>query len=224
MLEAVRPTILFDLDGPVLDVSDRYYRLYADLLRSRGLVPSPKADYWARKRRAETERDIVAGLDGSESWTEEYLRLRRERIETHEYLAHDRSWPGMTESISELRSWATVLLVTLRRSRDSLLWQLDQLKLADRFDRILSGAPAAHESREGVKIALVREALSGQRLRGWFVGDTETDLRTAAALGLPAVAVTFGIRDGARLAELRPEVLLESPMALREWLRSTQVA
>lgn len=220
MLEAVRPTILFDLDGPILDVSERHYRLHADFVAARGLPPLPKDDYWARKRRAQPEGVIVSGLEGSRIWTQDYLDFRREHIEATDYLALDRPWPGIADSISEVRSRAAVLLVTLRRSREALLRQLEQLKLADRFDRILSGAPGPNQSREGVKVALIREALGDQCLKGWFIGDTETDIRTAATLGLPAAAVTFGIRDPARLGELNPQLIVESPPALCEWLRS----
>ena len=47
-----------------------------------------------------------------------------------------------------------------------------------------------------------------------FIGDSTIDLVTAAAAGIPAVAVTWGYHDAADLRDARPACLVENPVDL----------
>ena len=47
-----------------------------------------------------------------------------------------------------------------------------------------------------------------------YVGDTNTDMRTARAAGMYAVGVTWGYRSAAELTENGAAVLIERPMEL----------
>ncbi|MBL8562678.1 MAG: HAD hydrolase-like protein, partial [Gemmobacter sp.] len=56
-------------------------------------------------------------------------------------------------------------------------------------------------------LAAVAQA-GGDPKRSLLVGDTETDRKTAAAVGVPSVLVTFG-PEGAGVSRLAPEALLD---------------
>jgi len=42
--------IYFDLDGPILDVSFKFHKIYTDLLGERGYTTLSKETYWQLKR------------------------------------------------------------------------------------------------------------------------------------------------------------------------------
>jgi phosphoglycolate phosphatase-like HAD superfamily hydrolase len=209
--------LFFDLDGPILDVSEKYYRVYADLVKEYGSQPIPKEDYWDYKRRRIPD-DTILGLSGITGWVEEYRQLRKSRIETLEYLACDRIWPGVLFMLQELASHTSLILVTLRNSSETLTWELHNLGLLRVFSQVLStSGDNTGVERAQVKVQLVQNALGLKSFSGWFIGDTETDIRTGQLLGLQTAAVTYGIRTKEQLASVQPDVLLESPEHLIEW-------
>lgn len=207
----------FDLDGPILDVSEKFYRVYADLVTERGGQPIPKDDYWEQKRRRIPDA-VILRASGLEDWTEEYRALRRARIETPEYLRCDRVWPGVPRLLAALRARGPVVLVTLRNSAEALVEELRAFGLYSLFERVLSaGLDEAGGEGADLKTALVRGAFGADDLTGWFVGDTETDVRAGQRLGLRTAAVTYGIRTEEHLSALKPDVLLHSPERLVQW-------
>lgn len=52
-----------------------------------------------------------------------------------------------------------------------------------------------------------------------YVGDGETDMKTAAACGMPVVAVTWGFRDERVLREFNPDFIINKPSELFDALR-----
>jgi phosphoglycolate phosphatase-like HAD superfamily hydrolase len=214
-----RPTAcVFDLDGPLLDVSERYYRLYCDLLRARGLAPLAKRSYWAMKRRRVPEETIFERSGGRAAGAAEYARARVAEIEDERYLLLDRTWPPVPALLRYLSRRARVILASARRFRPRLQSELDRLGIAPYLDDVLS-VPPSLESLAERKAARVRAAL-GEPRAGWLVGDTETDVRAGRLLGLRTVAVSFGIRRAAELSQLAPDELLATPEELLDWARS----
>ena len=222
MTEELQQILCFDLDGVLLDVSEKYYRLYVDLMNELGGQPISKLEYWNSKRERVPEK-AIAERSGLQARCDEYKRLRVERIETVEYLKRDRTWPGIEMMLEGLRTKNLVYLVTLRQSSEQLQWQLAQLGLSRLFHRVLRALPeAVVENRGLVKAELVRKALGAGSRPGWFVGDTETDLEAGRLLDLRTAAVTFGIRSERLLDRLSPDVVLRTSNELVDWASNFQ--
>lgn len=212
--------LLFDLDGPILDVSEKYYHLYCDIVREYGGEAIPKSDYWDCKRRRIPETVMLqrAGLTGEET---DFQVLRKRRIETGPYLAYDRVWPEIETMLAALARSHALFLVTLRHDRASLMEELDKLKLRPFFQEVLSASSdsMAHEHSD-TKIRLVRDAFPETSFSGWFIGDTATDILTGKKLGMNTVAVSFGIRVPDELEALAPDLLVNTPGELCQWAKS----
>ncbi len=215
----LRQLICIDLDGPVLDVSERYYRVYSDTLNSFGLEPLSKKSYWNLKRSRVSEPEVLARSATPDTHlVRAYLEARAQRIESAQYLLFDQVWHGIPETLKILRSQRALVLVTLRTSRELLDHQLDRLKLLDAFDCILAAGTAAGESDRGEqKAQLVRHCFRNEDLTGWFVGDTETDIHSGRLLGLRTAAITFGIRTAEHLNAVSPDIVLHSPAEFQSW-------
>jgi phosphoglycolate phosphatase len=206
--------IFFDLDGPLLDVSERYQILHRDLLDGMGVTPLAGNAYWQRKRQRRPEAAILKELGVSEL-EPSYSRRRLELIEADSYLAHDRLWPWTIPVLTILKAHYALILVTVRSQREALERQLTRLNLRHFFKALLS-EPAA-DPVDAQKSRLIRDYMSQQALpaRGsWIIGDTEADIGAGRLLGLTTVAVRCGIRDDEQLARMNPTYLIDDIRAL----------
>ena len=221
MSRNLRQLICIDLDGPILDVSERYYRVYNDALNLIGIAPLNKESYWRLKRSRVSEREILARSGTADNeLIKEYLDVRAKRIESAEYLLFDYLWPGTRDTLSVLRSRGLLVLVTMRKSRKLLDQQLARLKLLEAFDCVLAaGNDSVANDRGEQKAQLVRDRYGNEDLVGWFVGDSETDIYSGRLLGLRTAAITFGIRTIDHLSAVSPDVLLDSPADFQSWAR-----
>ncbi len=187
-------------------------RVHADGMKHAGSSPLPWKSYW-RMKRAKIPESVIVGRRLRGSALADYLRWRLAMLEAPKYLRLDRVWAGARETLAYAqRSRWEVVVVTLRASRTRLDRQLAQLGLRDAIAMVLS-APAPAGEHWRAKVALA-ERLAGRL--GWFIGDTETDLRAGRALGLRTVGVTCGLRNQRLLAAERPDMIVGS---LAAWLR-----
>jgi phosphoglycolate phosphatase-like HAD superfamily hydrolase len=206
--------IFFDLDGPLLDVSERYQILHRDLLEAMGAAPLAPHVYWQRKRWRCPEAAILAALGVSEL-EPSYSRQRLELIETDSYLAHDRLWPWTRPVLTTLTARYTLVLVTVRSNREALERQLTRVDLRRFFKAVLS--EPATDPVDAQKSRLIRHYLSEQDLpsrESWIIGDTEADIGAGRLLELTTVAVRCGIRDEEWLARMNPTYLIDDIRAL----------
>lgn len=67
---------------------------------------------------------------------------------------------------------------------------------------------------------LACERLSIRPEEACFVGDSIYDIRCAKAAGVPVVAVSYGAGPRHALEAEQPDLILDSPRQLREWIQS----
>lgn len=209
-------TIFFDLDGPILDVSERYFRVHRDIVEQLGGERIDKRKYWHLKR---DRQSLSALLDWTEiTKSEETYRAQwLHKIELMKYLQYDTVIHGSKEQLKSLRQRHTLILVTLRQHRDHLDIQLKRFLIRSLFTSVLSASPTAADGWE-TKQRLIAE--SGFFTRdALVVGDTEVDIRAGRELGLMTVAVQNGIRNRERLAEEHPDFIIEDINALPQILK-----
>lgn len=200
--------LYLDLDGPILDVSSRYYRVHCDLVRALGGEPELTASaHWA-KRRAGAGAAALAEAEGIGERARAYLEGFLARIEEDAMLELDALQPGALEALGALASRQPVVLVTLRQNRAGLERELDRLAIRPHLARVLTASPL-DDPGERTKERLIRE--SGLPTdAAWLAGDTEIDLRAARLLGLRAAAITCGIREEAALRREQPDAVFAS--------------
>ena len=171
-----------------------------------GFEPMPIDTYWEMKRQRKNRHDqlVVSSADGIYS---QFLATWLQRIEQREYLKLDLLQPGAFEKLQEWRAVGLkMILVTMRNDRDTLLWQLDMLKISSMFDAIMAvGSACGSAGKAGAARSLIGQADIGSVL---WIGDTEVDLESARALGVASCLLGNGLRIPDYLAELHPDYLL----------------
>jgi phosphoglycolate phosphatase len=211
-------TIFFDLDGTIVDIQKRYYRVYADSLLFLGGTPLSDNEYWTLKRENTPEIEILKRTGDSDHY-ETYRLERKPKIEAQDYLLLDTIWEDLYSHIFRLKSTHELILVTIRKNRENLEWQLHNLGLDLIFSKVLSPEDdQILKNGADSKIHLIKSFMGERQFAGWFIGDSEVDIQAGKSLGLRTCAVTLGMRSTEYLAKLGPDVLLENPGSYLEWL------
>jgi phosphoglycolate phosphatase-like HAD superfamily hydrolase len=215
--------LFFDLDGPILDVSERYYSVYNICVRQLGGEPLDKYEYWDEKRANVPEREIV-GRSLDEKQVDRYLTARMELIEESGFLRLDRVWEELSRTYPKLFLAHPATVVTLRTNDDSLGEQLRCLGIDSWFRNVLSWPNTGQvDNRWQIKVEMIEKSglLDSLDPRDCvFVGDTETDILAGRHFGMKTLAVAFGIRSRELLVPCQPDEIFDSPDAFSAYLRT----
>jgi len=216
----MRRTLLLDLDGTLLDTSERHYRVYRDILSFLGVSHGfAKEAFWNLKRQGKRTVDLLPeGLSGEsvEVFTGEWLK----RIERQEYLQYDTVFQDSKAIVSLLNQEDDVVLITLRNSRENLMQQLQATGLIGFFKDVLVGSPLKLKKKapliEGYRDRCKHESLFA------IVGDSEMDVIAGKEMGIVTVALCRGIRSRGFLEKLKPDFCLDDLAGVAEALACRQ--
>ncbi len=211
--------LITDFDGPIIDVSERYYSVYKFCLDSTRYPDQPvqqlgKAEFWQLKRSRVPEKRIalLSGLD--EAQAPEFAQLRREIVHTSPYFKYDCLAPGAVAALEKVQQAGVELAVmTMRRVRE-LEYAFNQHDLGRFFpkDRCYCLANDYQKTRDiDDKPLLMERALAELPIADdtWMVGDTEADIITAKNHGVKVMAVLCGIRDRTQLELYQPDLIVK---------------
>lgn len=201
--------IFFDLDGPILDVSEKYYRVYSDILSQNGFKVLSKTEYWNAKRRKISEIEILQ-KSSAEPLIEIYLYERKILIESDSYLIYDKLQDGALHVLETLCKKHKLILVTLRTYPEQLHKQLSYLNIKKYFVTVLSSGEETHP-RWKIKYNLIKNFINGKMSdENILIGDTETDVLAGKELGCKTIAILNGIRTKELLLESNPDIIFKS--------------
>lgn len=191
-------TIAFDLDGTLIDVSERDYRIYADILLRLGYRPISKDEYW-RLRRNITDIHHILSLSGlvSEEDVSAFLKERKAFMEDWSYIKTDKPFDDVIETLSKLKKDYYLIILTKRYDSEVTKRQVSELGLTDFAELMI-----VTDSKE--------EAMSGINNLYAMIGDTENDIVPANNVGVKSIAVTTGIRSKEKLSVYRPSVIVNN--------------
>lgn len=209
--------LITDFDGPIMDVSERYYRVYQLCLKKTQRAEQftrelSKSEFWALKRAKVPEKQIgiLSGLD--EAQAQEFALLRRKTVHMVPYLAYDRLIPRAVPTLEKLQKQKVDLVVmTMRRVRE--------LEAAFKQYNLRKFFPSDRRyclSDNYVKTADVKDKplLMAKALQElppatdtWMIGDTEADIIAAKTHHIKAIGVLSGIRDRDRLERYQPDFI-----------------
>lgn len=235
--------VFCDFDGPIVDVSERYYRTYRLGLstlqashqetndRILPLRVLSKNQFWWMKRNRVADADI-AMRSGVPADLVDALMLQVQRIVNHPHLLQwDTLQPGADSAIHQLkRAGARLVLVTLRHPRQVQAF-LQAHDLSQCIDEIFGASDinAAHLNRAEQKVALLECAIAAQKEQGYqiyptcMIGDTEADIIAGKQAGVTTVAVTNGIRSQDYLKRYQPTSMVANLLQAVNSRHMTQV-
>lgn len=212
--------VCFDFDGPIIDVTDRYYRAYIESLKEfnpKKVQILTKEQFWGLKQNRITDFEIgiMSNLSISESTSS--AELRRDLTFKQEYLEQDKLFNDVFTIFDYLKTNNIYFfLVTLRRKRQLLhainKFKIDKYVSSERLFCILDEYVFSNDIRE--KYILLVNALNKLDLDPkdtYLIGDSDTDIHAGrlARYG-KVIAIARGIRSKEQLDILKPDYLINN--------------
>ena len=199
----------FDLDGPILNVTERYYRVYSNIMIDAAYETIGKEEYWDAKRWKTSEIEILRRT-GAETFYEQYYEKRLSLIESDYFLSFDSLQKGAIQVLEKFSRENKLILVTLRKSSSQLDQELSNLDLKKYFSYVLRSG-RDFKPRWKIKYNLIKRLLQDSYDSNHVViGDTETDIIAGNELGLKTIAVLNGIRTKELLLKSNPDFICNS--------------
>ncbi|WP_291205608.1 HAD hydrolase-like protein [Hyphomonas sp.] len=188
-------TILFDLDGTLVDTAPDLLGALNHVLTRMGLAPvslSAVAEMIGHGARAMIEtglRTQGAVLSATE------MDAAFERFIAY-YVANiavgSRPFEGAVAALETLRAEGAALAVCTNKRQDLSVRLIAELGLSGHFDVIFGADRASNRKPHADHVFETLIEAGGDPARALFVGDSRTDERAARNAGLPFVFVTFG--------------------------------
>ena len=203
--------VVFDLDGTLADTS-------ADLLAAANAC-----------FRAMGEGDLLGPKDslvayhgGRAMLRAGFARLGRPAEETTVDLwyprlleayrgaiaVHTRMYPGAVEAVEALRRAGHAVTICTNKPEALAEMLMRALGVRDLFGALVGADTLPLRKPDPAPYHLAVSRAGGEVGRSMILGDTETDLKTARAVGVPCALVSFG-PEGAGIARLAPDALLD---------------
>jgi len=191
--------LIFDLDGTLIDSRPRLYCLFQQLVPASNLSHE---SYWAFKQDKVSNETILArefgfNLIAIKCFVADWMA----RIEAPEFLALDKNFHGIHETLDRLGTQASLHVCTARQHRQPVIDQLDRLGVSHYFDSVM----VTEQSRSKEELIA---ALPGLGPDDWILGDTGKDIQVGQALGIKTCAVLSGFLSEKSLVPYGPDLVL----------------
>ena len=115
-----------------------------------------------------------------------------------------RPFPGLTDALDTLGAHGHRLAVCTNKLEGLSVRLLDRFKLADRFAAICGRDTFGIQKPDPEILRRTIAAAGGTTQHAIMIGDSNTDIRTARAAGVPVIAVDFGYSERP-IAEFGPD-------------------
>ena len=215
-------TIVFDLDGTLIDTAPDLAETLNVILGREGLAPVPYDK--ARAMIGFGARHMIEtalAFERRMASAGEVDRMFNDFI-TH-YAAHvaDRSqpFPGLIGALDHLAAQGFILAVCTNKLEGLSRLLLDALGLTPRFAAICGQDTFGIQKPDPEVLRRTIVQAGGNVSRAIMVGDSATDINVAKAAGIPVIAVDFGYTD-IPVAQLAPDRVISHYRELADAISS----
>jgi pyrophosphatase PpaX len=210
-------TLLFDLDGTLIDSIDLILQSYRHTIRAhRGVEPPDEV--W------------MAGLGTPlwvqfREWTDDDTEIKAMVQTYRDYnLAHHdelvRPYDGVVEEVRRLRAGGKALGLVTSKLRGGALRGLRLVGLEDSFDVVIGSDDVTHPKPHPEPVLTALDRMHAKAEGAVFIGDSRHDMESGRAAGVKTAAALWGPFDRRHLEDLRPDYWLEQPADLSRLLAS----
>jgi phosphoglycolate phosphatase len=182
-------TLLFDLDGTLIDSATGITRCVAHALRTLG-EPVPD-DASLRQWIGPSLRDSFGPLLGDAARTERAVALYLERFEAIGWSEHT-LYPGIADAIEALHAAGHRLAVVTAKNEPHARKIIGEMPFAARFETVSGATTDGRISHKPALIAAALERLQVAADACWMIGDRRMDIDGANHHGMRSLGVAWG--------------------------------
>lgn len=219
-------TLIFDLDGTLMNTLDDLHNSVSYALKEAGLKPNDKQD--TRRFLGNGIRNLInKSVMYSNPDADEALKERVFATFRAYYVAHsmDKTAPykGINEVLEKCKNKGFSTAIVSNKL-DPAVKDLHKAFFADTIDVAIGEKPAIKRKpapdmvNEAIQQLSQLHGRAIQKSECIYIGDSEVDLQTAKNSAIPCIAVSWGFRDKDYLIEQGAETIIDKPDELFEHL------
>jgi len=200
-------TVLFDLDGTLLDSVGLILASYRHMMRTHHGHAPP--DEIFRRGIGTPLRAQIAELARSEAELEPMLETYRTHcIDNHDALAGP--FPGAVETVRALHGRVQLAIVSSKR-RFGVLRGLRLMGIEDAFEIIVGADDVTEHKPHPLPVLQAMAQLGAEPASSIYVGDSTHDMASGRAAGVRTAAALWGPFEREALARHEPTWWLDAP-------------
>jgi phosphoglycolate phosphatase len=204
------PTIVFDLDGTLVDTAPDLIDTLNFVFAREGIPPvaydvaRTMIGGGARRmiERGLSDRGVAVAAADAERLYKDFVAHYAEHIADR-----SRPFPGLEAALERLAGEGARLAVCTNKLEWLSVRLLEQLGLAKQFSAVCGQDTFGLQKPDPLMLRLTVERAGGRLDRAVMVGDSATDVTTARAAGVPAIVVDFGYEE-VPVAQLKPDRII----------------
>ena len=207
--------VIFDLDGTLVSVEERFYRVFLDTLKAYHLPPVEK-DTFMEKFSTNQLSDFLRLEDEHAFWVDFLEAYNGSHGE------FSKAIPGVRDVLGKLRGNGIKIGVITGRLCEpgEALAELRRLNFGDLVDVVVTKKLVIAQLKpdelfsRSLELIQVLEGLGASPHRSILVADYVEDIKSAKGLGLRAVAVLSGSSTYESLRKMGPDAIIKSIVEL----------
>ncbi len=190
-----------DLDGTLLDLWPRYYRVFCELLHTDDIT----LERYKEKKRELGQDSAVAAAFGYALAPDHFIR-KAELLEDKSYLSLDELYLSQ-QQIKTLFARGDAMILTKRRQPDNLEWQLDRLGIRVPVTIV----------RDQTKLQWIKENQPDEE--AVMVGDSMIDIETGRSSNILVLMTGYGLGTKKQFDSIGiPYTYADTPVSMVEYL------
>lgn len=200
-------TLLFDLDGTLIDSIGLIVDSYHHTMAAHGLPPQPD-EYWTRGTGTPLTVQLAPFVSDALPIDVLVATYREYNLANHD--TRVRPFPGVPEAISRLHALGCRLGLVTSKNRQGSLRGLGVAGIAHAFELIISADDVRNPKPHPEPVLRALEGLGAAPGECVYVGDSVHDLESGRAAGVATAAVVWGALPRHALARARPDHWIET--------------
>ncbi|CAD5779203.1 HAD hydrolase-like protein [Escherichia coli] len=179
--------IAFDLDGTLITCQQKQTMLLKYIMASNKILQKNTTAIWELKRAGYSTFDALIKNGFNNSLAKKMCDEWCSSVEDFYWLSYDTPYNDVYSALELLNSENELYLITARKNKNNVLYQLSQLGL-DRFFRDVFVVPQKNVSNNKKKILELLRC-------DFFIGDTESDFFATEQLSTQFIGCINGQRN-----------------------------
>jgi phosphoglycolate phosphatase len=211
--------VIFDLDGTLLDTIEDLADSMNAALQEEGHAVHAIDAY--RYFVGDGIENLVRRALPESARNEESVNRGKAAMETEynkRWNAKSRPYTGVPELLDELTQRQIPIAILSNKPEPFTLLAINELLSPWTFFPIRGARPDTPRKPDPTGALVVAEELGVEPAKCLYLGDTDTDMKTAVGAGMYALGATWGFRLGEELLRTGAQTLLDEPMELLELL------
>ena len=181
-------TILFDLDGTILDTRESIFQSFVHSLTTVGHKAPSQEDVFSHVGKELNE--VIAGIAGPKGKVEEIRELIKNFQLANLHLV--KLYAGVEEVLKELRSRGYKLGAVTNARRAGSIKRLEHVGILDLFDTVVAVDDVENPKPHAEPVLLALKNMNAFPESAIMIGDSHFDIESGKNAGIKTIRVTYG--------------------------------